>query len=317
MTSVPDPEARQDLASALDELHRASGRLSYRRVSKLVEEGGYAATVSHETVSNTLKLRRGVPRWETVQAIVSVLASACSPPRDAALEVARFFPVWRVLKEGEAGRLKSARELALSDGWGGDDGKWTPELVAGTLVNPFVAIQIDSSLAAPHEPFISEDEWVQVGMRVIEESGAEFFLRALLKTLKGDYVGAEGGAPFGYSDPGYETDEAYEAFQYSSEQILRRLGAEPNLLQRSIAAMRADKTLTAEDRTEMLRVESDLALMREVMTVTPETWHEVSEEAHFVVFMYLVKEGSTAGRPNLPPAQRFKITWRVPEPAAD
>src|SRR5438552_1513639 len=59
---------------------------------------------------------------------------------------------------------------------------------------------------------------------------------------------------------------AYEAFQYSSEQILRRLRAEPNLLQRSIAAMRADATLSPEERAEMLRAESDLALMREVMT---------------------------------------------------
>lgn len=42
---------------------------------------------------------------------------------------------------------------------------------------------------------------------------------------------------------------------------------------------------------------------------------EISEEAHFVVFMYLVKEGKAAGRPGLPPAQRYQITWRVPEPA--
>jgi len=202
----------------------------------------------------------------------------------------------------------------LSEGWGGEDGKWTAEAVAGTLINPFSAIQLDPSLAAPHEPLVSEEQWVQVGMRVIEESGAEFFLRALLKILKGDYVGAESGAPFGYSDSDYERAEAHEAFQYSSEQIVRRLRAEPNLLQRSIVAMRADETLSSEDRAEMLRVETDLSLMREVMTATPETWDEISEEAHFAVFMYLVKEGKTVGRPGFPPAQRYQITWRVPEP---
>ena len=311
--SQPDREAQQELARALGELHRAAGRLSYRRVSKLVDEGGYSATVSYESVRTTLQVLRGVPRWETVEAIVSVLAPACRPPRDPAQELARFLPLWRALREGESGRLKSARELALSEGWGGEDGKWTPEAVAGVLINPVSAIQIDPSLVKRHEPLVSEEQWVQVGMRVIEESGAEFFLRALLKVLKGDYVGTESGAPFGYSDPSYERDEAYEAFQYSSEQILRRLRAEPNLLQRSIAAMRADATLSSEERAEMLRVESDLSLMREVMMVTPETWDEISEEAHLAVFMYLVREGKTVGRPSLPPAQRYQITWRVPE----
>jgi hypothetical protein len=153
-----------------------------------------------------------------------------------------------------------------------------------------------------------------VGVRIIEEFGAEFVLRALLRTLKGDYVGAQGGAPFGYADPDFETAEAYEAFQYSCEQILRRLSAEPNLLQRSIAAMRADDTISSEDRADMMRAESDPSLMREVMIVTPDTWDEVSEEAHLMVFNYLVKEGKTVARPGLPPAQRFQITWRVPEP---
>jgi hypothetical protein len=113
--SGPDREARQELASALDELYRAAGRLSYRRVSKLVEEGGYPATVSHESVRTTLQVRHGVPRWETVRALVSVLASACSPPRDPAQEVARFLPLWRALREGEPGLMKSARELGLSE----------------------------------------------------------------------------------------------------------------------------------------------------------------------------------------------------------
>jgi hypothetical protein len=299
---------------ALDELHRAAGRLSPRRVSALIAEGDYPTTVSHEGVRTTLKGLR-VPRWETVQSIVSVLAAECvNPPRDPADEVARFLPLWRAVREGESGGLKSGRELALSDSWGGEDGQWTPELVAGTMINPFNAIRIDPSLTAPHDPILSEDEWVQVGMRIIDEFGAEFALRALLRTLKGDYVGAAEGAPYGYSDPGYETAEAYEAFQYGCEEILRRLRAEPNLFQRSIAAMRADDTMSREDRVEMLRAESDPALMREVMTVTPETWHEVSEEAHHMVFGYLIKEGRTVGRQGLPPEQRFRITWRVPEP---
>ncbi|MGA5700161.1 hypothetical protein [Peterkaempfera bronchialis] len=268
--------------------------------------------VSHEGIRTALKGLR-VPRWETVQAIVTVLAERCSPPRDPQSEVARFLPLWRAVRDGEAGALKSAREIALG-GWGGEDGRWTPEQVVGVLINPYTAIEIHPSLAAPHKPLISEDDWVRVGVRLIEESGAEFALRALLRTLKGDYVGAESGAPYGYRNPDFETAEAYEVFRYGCEEILRRLRSEPNLLQDSIRAMRADETMSREDRAEMLQAESDMALMREVMTVTPDSWKDVSEEAHRMVFGYLIKEVRPVGIPGLPSAERFQIAWRIPEP---
>ncbi|WP_254705538.1 hypothetical protein [Streptomyces vilmorinianum] len=147
------------------------------------------------------------------------------------------------------------------------------------MINPFNAIEIDPSLAVPHEPVVSEDEWVQVGVRLIEEHGAELALRALLRTLKGDYVGAEQGSPFGYHYPDQAAVDAHTAFLHGCDRILRRLAVEPNLLQRSISAMHADETMDREDRIEMLRAESDASLMREIMTATPETWHELSEEA--------------------------------------
>jgi hypothetical protein len=303
------------LVEALQELHRAAGWLSPRRVSALTKSrDDLPDGVSHEGVRTVLKGLR-VPRWETVHAIVTVLAERCSPPRDPQSEVARFLPLWRAVRDGDSGALKSAQEFALS-GWGGEDGQWTPEQVAGILINPFNAIEIHPSLTAPHEPLMPEDDWVRAGVRLIEEYGAEFALRALLRTLKGDYVGAEGGAPYGYQDPGFETVEAYEVFRYGCEEILRRLRSEPNLLQDSIRAMRADETMSPEDRAEILRAESDISLMREVMTVTPDTWDDVSEETHHMVFGYLIKEVRTVGRPGLPPTERFRITWRIPEPPA-
>ncbi len=211
--------------------------------------------------------------------------------------------------------MKSARELVLG-GWGGEDGQWTAEQVVGVLSNPYNAIEIHPSLATPHETLISEDDWVRVSLRTIEESGAEFFLRALLRSLKGDYVGADEGVPYGYRDPGSEVAEAHAVFQFGCLEILRRLRHEPNLLQDSIRAMRSDETMDREERLEMLEAESDLALMREIMTVTPATWDEVSEEAHHLVFGYLIKEVRPVGRPDLPPCERFQITWRVPEPPA-
>ncbi|QLH21293.1 hypothetical protein HYQ63_12190 [Streptomyces sp. Rer75] len=316
-SSSPQPSsAHGELVDAFQELHRAAGRLSPRKVSALIKDrDDLPGKISHEGVRTALQGLR-VPRWENVHTIVAVLAERCSPPRDPVAEVARFLPLWRAIGEGESGAMKSARELDLG-GWGGEDGQWTAELVAGTLLNPYNAIQIHPSLATPHEPLMSEDDWVRVGVRLIEESGAEFALRALLRVLKGDYVGAESGAPFGYENPGFETTEAFEVFRYGCQEILRRLRSEPNLLQDSIRAMRADVTMSRDERAEMLRAESDMGLMREVMTVTPDTWNDVSEEAHHMVFGYLIQNIRTVGRADLPPAERFRITWRVPEPRAE
>ncbi|MEV4758868.1 hypothetical protein AB0J86_27750 [Micromonospora sp. NPDC049559] len=245
-----------------------------------------------------------------------VLAGLCNPPRNEKSETARFLPLWRAIGEGESGALKSFQEL-VNSGWGGEDGKWTPELIMGILVNPFSAIEIHPSLAVPHEPLMSEDQWVHAMARFIEEQGIEHALRVLLHTLKGDYVGAEEGAPYGYRNPDREALEAHAAYRYGCQEILRRLGREPNLLAESIRAMRADDSMDREDRAEMLENESDLSLMREVMIVTPDTWDEVSEETHHMVFGYLIKEIGPVGPLGLPDAERFRIIWRIPEsPAA-
>ncbi|WP_399924497.1 hypothetical protein [Streptomyces kanamyceticus] len=309
------PGPHRELVEALQELHRAAGKLSFRKVSTLI--GGredQLSSASHETVRSAVNGLR-VPRWETIHDIVLVLAGQCSPPRDEEAETARFLPLWRAIGEGESGALKSFQEL-VNGGWGGEDGKWTPELVMGMLINPFSAIEIHPSLAAPHEPLIPEDQWVHGMARLIEEQGAEHALRVLLHLLKGDYVGAEEGAPYGYSNPDREAMEAFAAFQYGCREILRRLADEPNLLAESIRAMRADETMDRDDRAEMLENESDPSLLRELMIVTPDTWDEVSEEAHHMVFGYMIKQISPVGPLGLPDAERFRITWRIPEPSA-
>ncbi|MFH8605913.1 hypothetical protein ACH4D5_00230 [Streptomyces sp. NPDC018029] len=270
------------------------------------------SAASHETVRSAVNGLR-VPRWETVHDIVLVLAGQCSPPRDETSETARFLPLWRAIGEGESGALKSFQEL-LNGGWGGEDGRWTPELFMGTLINPFSAIEIHPSLAAPHEPLISEDNWVHGMLRIIEEQGAEHALRILLHLLKGDYVGADEGSPYGYRNPDREALEAQAAFQYGCQEILRRLKREPNLLAESIRAMRADTTMDRDDRAEMLENESDPSLMREVMIVTPDTWNEVSEEAQHMVFGYLIQQISPVHPVGPPGSDRFRIVWRIPEP---
>ncbi|MGW7350346.1 hypothetical protein [Streptomyces sp. NPDC054784] len=265
---------------------------------------------SHEIVRSAVNGLR-IPRWETVHDIVLVFAGQCSPPRDEKSEAARFLPLWRAIDEGESGSLKSFQEL-LNGGWGGEDGRWTPELVMGLLINPFSAIEIHPSLAAPHEPLISEDEWVHGMLRLIEEQGVEHSLRVLLHLLKGDYVGADEGSPYGYHNPDREALEAQAAFQYGCQEILRRLKREPNLLAESIRAMRADTTMDREDRAELLENEVDPSLMREVVIVTPDTWEEVSEEAQHMVFGYLVQQIRPVRPVGPPGSDRFTIVWRAP-----
>lgn len=53
----------------------------------------------------------------------------------------------------------------------------------------FYAIEIDEALAMPHESPISEDKWVEVNVRLIEELGPESYLRDLLSILKGASAG--------------------------------------------------------------------------------------------------------------------------------
>ena len=68
-----------------------------------------------------------------------------------------------------------------------DDNEWTPGDVTSMIANPFYAINIDEGLAVPHEPLISEDDWVEANVRLIEELGAKPYLRNLLSVLKGNY----------------------------------------------------------------------------------------------------------------------------------
>ena len=69
-----------------------------------------------------------------------------------------------------------------------DNDEWTPGDITGMIANPFYAINIDEGLALPHEPLISEDDWITANVSLIEELGAEAYLRNLLSVLKGNYL---------------------------------------------------------------------------------------------------------------------------------
>jgi hypothetical protein len=64
----------------------------------------------------------------------------------------------------------------------------TEDDVRRMLLNPFYAIEIAPILAEPHDKMVSEDQWVAANAKLIQEIGAEAWLRGLLTVLKGDFV---------------------------------------------------------------------------------------------------------------------------------
>jgi hypothetical protein len=58
------------------------------------------------------------------------------------------------------------------------------EEVKKALVTPFHTVQIEEYFSEPHETLISEEEWVQANSKLIEEIGAEAWLRLLLDALR-------------------------------------------------------------------------------------------------------------------------------------
>ena len=72
----------------------------------------------------------------------------------------------------------------------------TEDDVRRILLNPFYAIEIAPILAEPHDTTVSEDQWIAANAKLIQEIGAEAWLRELLTVLKGDFVtGPTGAAP--------------------------------------------------------------------------------------------------------------------------
>ena len=62
----------------------------------------------------------------------------------------------------------------MTNGYGSgmaDQEDLTPGDVASMVANPFYAINIGEGPALPHEPLISEDDWVRTNVGLIEELG--------------------------------------------------------------------------------------------------------------------------------------------------
>jgi len=66
--------------------------------------------------------------------------------------------------------------------------KITADDVKRILANPFYCIEIHKSLCEPHEPTISEEDWIKASVVTIKDIGAEEFLKELIENLKGNYI---------------------------------------------------------------------------------------------------------------------------------
>jgi hypothetical protein len=68
--------------------------------------------------------------------------------------------------------------------------KWhilSEEDVTGMLINPIYAVSIDPDLVGSHEPIVSKERWIEANEKLIDEIGAQTWLRRLLAVLEGDY----------------------------------------------------------------------------------------------------------------------------------
>jgi tetratricopeptide (TPR) repeat protein len=102
-----------DLVAALQELHRAAGRPSYRRISTEIRRQNHMPdTVSHETVSAILR-GDGLPRWSKVECVVRYLAVLAVHHPDLDEEVRRFHALWLAASDQASTRPPSLPNALL------------------------------------------------------------------------------------------------------------------------------------------------------------------------------------------------------------
>lgn len=59
--------------------------------------------------------------------------------------------------------------------------------ITAMLINPIYAVSIDPDLVGSHEPLVSKERWIEANEKLIDEIGAETWLRRLLAVLEGAY----------------------------------------------------------------------------------------------------------------------------------
>ncbi|MBA3809689.1 MAG: hypothetical protein H0X28_15060 [Solirubrobacterales bacterium] len=81
---------------------------------------------------------------------------------------------------------------------------WSKDDVAAMLINPIYAISIHPDLTGTHEPIVTKQLWIEANQKLIEEVGAQEWLRRLLVTLEGNFPARpeDPTTAFGYKQDG-------------------------------------------------------------------------------------------------------------------
>ncbi|MEU3655693.1 DUF4365 domain-containing protein [Streptomyces sp. NPDC032161] len=110
--------------------------------------------------------------------------------------------------------------------------------------------------------------------------------------------------------------EADVIHAYVLARVLDRIDAEPDLVQRSIGAMREETDLEPNIVAELGSLETDPRVVRQVHKLsraTVETVDDIEPEAYRLAIIYLI-HCIYVGGPSLPLDEQVRIVWRVPEP---
>ncbi|MFJ5633899.1 DUF4365 domain-containing protein [Streptomyces goshikiensis] len=100
--------------------------------------------------------------------------------------------------------------------------------------------------------------------------------------------------------------------------ILDRIEAEPDLMQRSILAMREEPDLEADIVAELGSLETEPRVVRQVNRLsraTVETAEDIDPDSFRLAILYLIHRIYVGG-PSLPLEEQVRIVWRVPEPTS-
>ncbi|MEU0937237.1 DUF4365 domain-containing protein [Embleya sp. NPDC005971] len=101
--------------------------------------------------------------------------------------------------------------------------------------------------------------------------------------------------------------------RYVIDRIIDRIEAEPDLLQRSISALREDGSLEPGIVAELGPLEADPRIVRQVAKLHRSTVDNLEPEALRLAFLYLIHR-IYVGAPSLPLDEQVQIIWRIPEP---
>ncbi|MEU4288815.1 DUF4365 domain-containing protein [Kribbella sp. NPDC026596] len=104
-----------------------------------------------------------------------------------------------------------------------------------------------------------------------------------------------------------------DADSYVIASILERIEAEPDLLDRSILAMREDDELDPEIVAELGPLEADPRIVRQVTKLSRARLEDTAPEAFRLALLYLIRRIYVFG-PSLPLEEQVRIEWRIPKP---